>query len=141
MYSLRTLMQIYKKKSRNYSVRVFMFTIISLAFSFGLSGCYKKKDTTLRVFVLDTSGSAVAGANVEIFAEPSDTSIFNLVSLNYSAVSDKNGVALFNLNKHYESGQTGLAVVKIKATYNFKIGETVAQLVEEVDNECNVQIE
>lgn len=141
MFTQQTLMQIYKKKSRNNSVGLFMFTIISLVFSFGLSGCYKKKDTTLRVYVLDNSGSFVNGANVEIFAEPTDTNNFNLISLDYSAISDKNGMALFNLNKHYESGQTGLAIVKVKVTYNFKIGETITQLVEEVDNECNVLIE
>ena len=134
-------MQIYKKKSRNYSVQLFNFTIIVLVFSFGLVGCYKKQDTTLRVFVLDTTGSVVKGANVEIYAEPTDTSNFNSVSLNYTMLSDENGIAIFKLNKQYESGQTGVAIVKVKATYNYKTGESVTQIVEEVDNECNVQIE
>jgi len=134
-------MQIYKKKSRNYSVQLFNFTLIVLVFSFGLVGCYKKQDTTLRVFVLDTTGSVVKDANVEIYAEPTDTSNFNSVSLYYTMLSDENGIAIFNLNKQYESGQTGVAIVKVKATYNNKTGESVTQIVEEVDNECNVQIE
>ncbi len=134
-------MQIYKKKSRIYLVELFMFIIIGMAFSFGLAGCYKKKDTTLRVVVKDVSGSIVKDANVDIFVEPTDTSNQNPVSLNYSNLTDENGTAVFNLNAHYESGQTGVAILKVKASYNNKTGESVTQIVEETDNECNVQIE
>ena len=134
-------MQIYKKKTRNYSVQLFKFTIILFAFSCGLVGCYKKKDTILRVFVYDNVGSIVKGANVDVFAEPTDTTNQNPISLNSSILTDENGIAVFNLNANYESGQTGVDIVKVKATYNNKIGESVVQIVEEIDNECNIQIE
>ncbi len=134
-------MQIYKKKTRNYSVRLFKLTLILFAFSFGLVSCYKKKDTILKVFVVDNIGSIVKGADVNIFAEPTDTTNQNPISLNSSTFTDENGIAVFNLNTHYESGQTGVAIVKVKATFNNKIGESVVQIVEEIDNECNIQIE
>jgi hypothetical protein len=134
-------MQIYKKKTRNYSVRLFKFTLILFAFSYGLVGCYKKKDTILKVFVFDNVGSIVKGANVDVFAEPTDTTNQNPISLNSSTLTDENGIAVFNLNANYESGQTGVAIVKVKATFNNKIGESVVQIVEEIDNECNIQIE
>lgn len=141
MYSCRTRMQIYKKKSRNYSVKLFKFLIISFALAIGLVGCYKRKDTTLRVVVYDSAGSIVKGANVDMYAEPTDTSNQNPISLNSSMSTDENGIALFNLNENYESGQTGVAIVKVRASYYNKQGESTVQIVEEVDNECNVQIE
>jgi hypothetical protein len=134
-------MQIYKKNWRNKSVQLFMFVFIILGFSFGLGGCYKKQDTTLQVYVLDNTGSVVKDANVNVYAEPTDTSIHNPVSLNFSKITNENGVALFNLNEQYESGQSGVAIVKIKATYYNKSGESVVQIIEEVTNQCSIQIQ
>jgi hypothetical protein len=134
-------MQIYKKKSRNNLVRLFKLALIFMCFSFLLMGCYKKQDTLLRVVVRDLSGSIVEGANVNVFAEPTDTTNQNPVSLYYSMLTDVNGTAVFNLNDKYESGQTGVAIVKVQATYLNKTGESIVQVIEEVDNECNIQIE
>ena len=83
-----TCMQIYKKNWRNKSVQLFMFVFIILGFSFGLGGCYKKQDTTLQVYVLDNTGSVVKDANVNVYAEPTDTSIHNPVSLNFSKITN-----------------------------------------------------
>jgi peptidyl-tRNA hydrolase len=63
------------------------------------------------------------------------------VSLNFSKITNENGVALFNLNEQYESGQSGVAIVKIKATYYNKSGESVVQIIEDVTNQCSIQIQ
>ncbi|MBM3186137.1 MAG: hypothetical protein FJZ67_07540 [Bacteroidetes bacterium] len=141
MYSGRTRMQIYKKKSRNYSVKLFKFSIIGFVLAIGLLGCYKRKDTTLRVVVYDSAGLIVEGANVDMFAEPTDTSNQNPVSLYSSISTDKFGIAIFNLNANYESGQSGVAILKVRASYYNKQGESTIQIIEEVVNECNLQIE
>lgn len=134
-------MQIYKKKSRNYSVKLFKFSIIGFVLAIGLLGCYKRKDTTLRVVVYDSAGLIVEGANVDMFAEPTDTSNQNPVSLYSSISTDKFGIAIFNLNANYESGQSGVAILKVRASYYNKQGESTIQIIEEVVNECNLQIE
>lgn len=134
-------MQIYKKKWRNYLVQVFKFSLIIVGFSFGLFGCYKKQDTLLQVYVLDNSGAAVKGANVKIYAEPADTAIHNPVSINFSMLTNESGSALFNMNELYQAGQTGVAIVKVRASYFNKTEESIIQLMEEVNNECSIELE
>jgi hypothetical protein len=134
-------MQIYKKKWRNYLVHVFKFSLIIVGFSFVLFGCYKKQDTLLQVYVLDNSGAAVKGANVKVYAEPTDTAIHNPVSINISMLTNESGTALFNMNELYQAGQTGVAIVKVRASYFNKTDESIIQLMEEVNNECSIQLE
>lgn len=133
-------MQIYKKKWRNKRVRFFKFSSLILVFWFGLLGCYKKQDTMLQVYVQNSNGTMQSGALVKVFAEPTDTSSQNPLAINYTGLSNENGIATFNLNKLYQPGQVGVAIVKVKATYFNMTGESIEQIVEEVDNKCNIKI-
>jgi hypothetical protein len=135
------MMQIYKKKWRKNSVRLLKFTLLYFISSIALTSCYKKQDTLLQVYVRDNSGATVAEAKVNLFAEPTDTSNSNTLAINLEQVTDENGIASFNLNEYYETGQTGVAILKVKATYYNKIGENIIKIIEEVNNECFIQIE
>lgn len=134
-------MQIYKKKWRKNPVQLFKFTLFSFILSFGLFGCYKKKDTILTVYVRDQVGASVEGAKVTVFAEPTDTSNNNSLAVNYEEITDKSGTVIFNLNSIYETGQTGVAILKAKATFYNKTGQTIIHINEEVNNECFIEIE
>ena len=134
-------MQIYKKKWRNYLVQVFKFSLIIVGFSFMLFGCYKKQDTLLQVHVLDNSGASVKGANVKIYAEPADTAIHNPILINFTMLTNESGTALFNMNELYQAGQIGVAILRVRASYFNKTGESIIQVMEEVNNECSIQLE
>ena len=134
-------MQIYKKKWRKNPVLLLKFTFIFFILTFGLFSCYKKKDTLILVYVRDHVGAIVQGAKVEVFAEPTDTSNYNTIAVKFEEITDETGTATFNLNSIYESGQTGVAILKAKATYYSKTGQTIIQVVEEVNNECFIEIE
>jgi hypothetical protein len=133
--------QIYKKKWANCRVKDCKFFILFISLSFLLLGCYKKKDTLLQVYVRDVTGNSIKGAKVEVFAEPTDTSNLNNLSINFDQITDENGIASFNFNEVYKSGQTGVAVLKAKATLYGKTGETIVNLIEEFNNECFIEIQ
>jgi hypothetical protein len=132
--------QIYKKNWRISMVQLFKLMLIFWVLSFGLLGCYKKKETILQVNVRDISGTTIKGAKVELYADPTDTSSNNQLAINFSEISNEDGTATFNLNEIYKSGQTGVAIIKAKATYYNKTGQTIIQITEEVLNECFVEI-
>jgi hypothetical protein len=134
-------MQIYKKKLRKKGIRTLPLFFVIISFFLFLSSCYKKRDTTLKVYVVNSNGTSVEGANVIVFGEPTDTSNLNQLSINFEKTTNKSGVAFFNFNDFYNSGQTGLAILKVKATYLNKTGQNTTQIEEEVDNECFVTIQ
>ncbi len=106
-----------------------------------LNSCYKKKDTMLKVYVRNSSGQVVEGAQVKIFAEPTDTSNHNAPAVNLDEITDESGITNFNFNFLYESGQTGVAILKAKATYYGQTGESIIEIVEEMNNDCFIVIQ
>lgn len=103
-----------------------------------LTACYKKQDTILSVVVKNESGQVIEGALVELKAEP--TTFNNVVTLNMENTTNDLGVALFNFNEYYESGQTGVAVLKIKAKQFGLYGEGVVTVEQEVVTETIVVV-
>ena len=134
-------MQIYKKKLANYRVQFLKFCFLAALLFPGLIGCHKKQDTLLSVYVRDKSGSLVEGAKVNVFGEPTDTALNKKISINLEKITDKNGTVIFKLNEFYNTGQTGLAIVKIRAIFYGKTGDNVIHLIEEKNNECFVEIQ
>ena len=88
--------------------------------------------------VKNESGQIIEGALVELKAEP--TNFNNVVTLNMENTTNDLGVALFNFNEYYESGQTGVAVLKIKVKQFGLYGESVVTVEQEVVTETVVVV-
>jgi hypothetical protein len=134
------VLQIYKKKLAKHRLQSVFVILLFIGFLMSISGCYKKQDTILQVYVRDSSGVVVEGAKVDVFAEPTTTSN-NALQINMTELTDESGTATFNFNEIYKSGQTGTAIVKAKATYYSKTGQKVVQVIEETNNECFIEIQ
>ncbi len=115
--------------------------LILFSLFFILNSCYKKKDTILKVYVRNSSGQLLEGADVQIYAEPTDTLNQNAPSVNLKEKTDKTGVANFNFNFLYDSGQTGVAILKLKAIYYSQTGENIVEITEETNNESFIVIQ
>ncbi len=131
-------MQIYKKKIALFQLKASIINAGVFLLLFLVTACYKKQDTILAVIVKNESGQVVEDALVELKAEP--TIIGNTVTINMEKMTDKLGVAYFNFNEHYESGQTGVAVLKIKVKQFGLYGEGIVTVEQEKVNETVVII-
>ena len=85
------------------------FTIISST----LSSCYKKKDTTAVVTVVDAAGDPVGGKEVTLTWVNQPTPPEKNECAEQVATTDVSGKARFNFNECYESGQAGVFVLDI----------------------------
>lgn len=92
----------------------------------------------MAVIVKNESGSVIEGALVEVKAEP--TSFSGVVTLNMEKTTDELGVAYFNFNDYYKSGQTGVVVLKIKAKQFGLYGEGIVTVEQEVVTETVVVV-
>ncbi|MBU3659375.1 MAG: hypothetical protein FGM14_05880 [Flavobacteriales bacterium] len=131
-------MQIYKKKNAHFQLKVSIIKVGCFLLLFLLTACYKKQDTILAVIVKNESGSVIEGALVEVKAEP--TSFSGVVTLNMEKTTDELGVAYFNFNDYYKSGQTGVVVLKIKAKQFGLYGEGIVTVEQEVVTETVVVV-
>jgi len=131
-------MQIYKKKIAFFQLKVSIIRVGGFLLFFLLTACYKKQDTILAVIVKNESGQVIEGALVEVKAEP--TTFGNIVTLNMENTTDELGLAYFNFNEYYKSGQTGVAVLKIKAKQFGLYGEGVVTVEQEVVTETIVVV-
>lgn len=131
-------MQIYKKKIAFFKLKSSIIKCGVFLLLFSLTACYKKQDTILAVIVKNESGQVIEGAQVELKAEP--TTFDNVVILNMEKTTDDLGVAYFNFNDYYQSGQTGVAVLKIKVKQFGLYGEGVVTVEQEVVTETVVVV-
>jgi hypothetical protein len=105
-----------------------------------LSSCYKKEPTTLEVAVQFSNGELVKNAKVKLVVEP--TTNTNQVSIiNDSTTTNSGGLAFFEMDKYYKSGQVGVAVLKVNAFYFGLTGNQVIQIEEEKRNRVVVMIQ
>lgn len=105
-----------------------------------LSSCYKKEPTTLEVAVQFSNGELVKNAKVKLVVEP--TTNTNQVSIiNDSTTTNSGGLAFFDMDKYYKSGQVGVAVLKVNAFYFGLTGNQVIQIEEEKRNRVVVMIQ
>jgi len=86
----------------------FLFTAL-LVLVFSVSSCYKKKDTIAKVTVLDANSSPVGGAEVRLYYGP----VVDSARIDELGTTDAAGLATFNFNELYKSGQAGFAVLDI----------------------------
>ncbi len=131
-------MQIYKKKIALFQLKASIVKVGGFLLLFLMTACYKKQDTILAVIVKNESGQVIEGAQVEVKAEP--TTFGNLVTINMEKTTDDLGVAYFNFNEYYKSGQTGVAVLKITAKQFGLYGEGIVTVEQEVVTESVVVV-
>ena len=105
-----------------------------------LSSCYKKEPTTLEVAVQFSNGELVKNAKVKLVVEPT-TNTNQVPIINDSTTTNSGGLAFFDMDKYYKSGQVGVAVLKVNAFYFGLTGDQVIQIEEEKRNRVVVMIQ
>jgi hypothetical protein len=134
---MKTTKLVFLKGGKNITYTTFLSFLMILFFS---SSCYKRKDTILEVIVRNANGGVVDGAQVRIFAEPTIAAP-NIVTVNKVEYANNFGVAKFDMNALYKSGQTGVAVLKIEAQHLGRFGFNHVTVIEEETVTQTVYIE
>ena len=132
-------MQMYKNFIGKITLRdgiIVLFLVCSLP----LSSCYKKEPTSLEVAVQFSNGELVENAKVKLVVEPT-TNTSQLPVINDSTTTNSGGLAFFDLDKYYKSGQVGVAVLKVNAFYFGLTGNQVIQIEEEKRNRVVITIQ
>ncbi len=89
------------------------FSVAIIALLFSVTSCYKKKDTIATITVVDASSNPVGGQEVRLAYDTAGTQDPAIVRIDQTATSDASGIASFNFNDLYKSGQAGFAVLDI----------------------------
>jgi hypothetical protein len=132
-------MQMYKNFIGKITLRVGII-VLFLVCLLPLSSCYKKEATSLEVAVQFSNGELVENAKVKLVAEPT-TNTNQLAIINDSTTTNSGGLAFFDLDKYYKSGQVGVAVLKVNAFYFGLTGNQVIQIEEEKRNRVVITIQ
>lgn len=132
-------MQMYKNFIGKIKLFDGIITLVLLS-SVLLASCYKKEPTTLEVAVQFSNGELVKNANVKLVVEPTNNST-QLSIINDSTTTNSGGLAFFDMDKYYKSGQVGVAVLKVEAFYFGLSGNQVIQVEEEKRNRVVVMIQ
>ena len=114
--------------------------VLFLVCSLPLSSCYKKEPTSLEVAVQFSNGELVENAKVKLLVEPT-TNTSQVPVINDSTTTNSGGLAFFDLDKYYKSGQVGVAVLKVNAFYFGLTGNQVIQIEEEKRNRVVITIQ
>ena len=112
-----------------------MFCLIFLFVS-----CYKVEPTTLEVTVKDNAGNAIPNAIVYVEGEPTVSPSPSIEAI-YESETNANGVVQFELGNIYQPGQSGVAILKVIAEKNDKIGSGTIELIEETNNKLDIVME
>lgn len=110
-----------------------LITLMSL-----VSSCYKEKDTTAVITVLDVANVPVPGAEVKLYYKYATDSLGTDLRLDKTATTDASGKANFNYTEEFKSGQAGLSVLDIEVDGNI-LG--IIKIEEEKQNEETVNLQ
>jgi len=102
-----------------------------------ITSCYKEKETTAVVTVLDVAEAPVPGAEVKLYYKYASDSLGTDLRLDKTATTDASGKANFNYTDEFKSGQAGLSVLDIEVDGAI-LG--IIKIEEEVQNEETVNI-
>ncbi len=94
---------------RNSILFIGLVTIMTM-----LSSCYKEKETTAVITVLDAANAPVPGAEVKLYYKYASDSLGTDLRLDKTATTDASGKANFNYTDEFKSGQAGLSVLDIE---------------------------
>ncbi len=113
---------------------VVLLTVIAISFAF--TSCYRKKDTIARVTVVDAAGSPKGGAEVRLYYDEGNGEPREY--LEQTASTDASGIATFNYNDLFKSGQAGFAILDIDVDSETKVG--IIRIEEETTSEETVEV-
>lgn len=108
--------------------------------SLGLGSCNKKEDTIAKVKVLDTANAIVVGARVVLYGTSTKVPIEPVVRRD-TAYTNASGIAIFNYNDVYQTGQAGVAVLDIEARKDDLKGKGIIKIEQETENNATVFIQ
>lgn len=104
------------------------FAIMSLLLL--TTGCYKKEDTVAIVKVVNENAQVIIYGSGNL----------GEVSLRDTTYTNVSGEALFNLNKTYQSGQAGVAVLDILVTKDGLTSQGIIKVEQEVTSKATVVV-
>lgn len=108
----------------------------------GLQGCNEIEDTVAVVYVQNSLGAPVQGAEVRLYAVGSvDQTFIGELRFDTTQVTNAAGSVSFNFSEFYKQGQAGFAVLDIEATKGSLTGIGIIKIEEELLNEQTVVME
>lgn len=108
----------------------------------GFQGCNEIEDTVAVVYVQNSLGAPVQGAEVRLFAVGSVNQTFiGELRFDTTQVTNAAGSVSFNFSEYYKQGQAGFAVLDIEATKGSLNGIGIIKIEEEMTNEQTVIME
>ncbi len=108
--------------------------------SLGLGSCNKKEDTIAKITVRDTDNKLVSGARVILYGTSTEVPVKPVVRRD-TAYTNASGVAIFNYNEVYQTGQAGVAVLNISARKGNLKGEGIIKIEQETESLTTVFIQ
>jgi ammonia channel protein AmtB len=110
--------------------------------AFGFNGCNEIEDTVAVVYVQNSLGAPVQGAEVRLFAVgSSNQTVIGELRFDTTQVTNAAGSVSFNFSEYYKQGQAGFAVLDIEATKGSLEGIGIIKIEEEMTNEQTVIME
>lgn len=110
--------------------------------SLAFTGCNEIEDTVAVVYVQNSLGAPVQGAEVRLFAVGSvDQTFIGELRFDTTQVTNAAGSVSFNFSEYYKQGQAGFAVLDIEATKGSLNGIGIIKIEEEMTNEQTVIME
>lgn len=108
--------------------------------SLGLGSCNKKEDTIAKITIRDTDNKLVSGARVILYGTSTEVPVKPVVRRD-TAYTNASGVAIFNYNEVYQTGQAGVAVLNISARKGNLKGEGIIKIEQETESLTTVFIQ
>ena len=118
-----------------------LLMIIGLG-SLSFPSCNEIEDTVAVVYVQNSLGAPVQGAEVQLRGEGSvDQDFIGELRFDTTQVTNAAGSVSFNFSEYYKQGQAGFAVLDITATKGSLTGVGIIKIEEEMTNEQTVIME
>ena len=126
----------------NTPLRALGALILACGMAFGFTGCNEIEDTVAVIYVQNSLGAPVQGAEVRLFAVGSVNQTFiGELRFDTTQVTNAAGSVSFNFSEYYKQGQAGFAVLDIEATKGSLTGIGIIKIEEEMTNEQTVIME
>jgi hypothetical protein len=123
---------------RSFGTTVFAFAVLASTWT----GCIEIEDTVAIIYVQNSLGAPVQGAEVRLHAVGSvDQDFIGEVRFDTTQVSNAAGSVSFDFSDFYEQGQAGFAVLDIEATKGALSGIGIIKVEEETTNEQTIILE
>ncbi|MGY6560706.1 MAG: hypothetical protein ACXITV_01230 [Luteibaculaceae bacterium] len=107
-----------------------------------VTACNRDPDpTTASILVVDLNGTIQPGAEVRLFGKASGPIPVEGERIDLTKIANEEGVARFDLSEFYQKGQTGFAILDIRARQGILEGTNIIRITEEKNNEATVIIQ